>query len=59
MWLLVETWPITFSVYEARRRPLKLGIHLDILAALDGAVTPQELGQALRRYVSNHVFYVG
>jgi sRNA-binding protein len=40
-------------VWERRRRPLKLGIHTDILAVLDGAVTPRELSRALRRYVSN------
>jgi sRNA-binding protein len=38
--LLAERWPITFSVYEA----------------LNGAVAPQELGQALRRYVGNAVY---
>jgi ProP effector len=51
--LLAETWPACFSVYERRRRPLALGIHHGILAALDGAVTPQELRRALRFYVGN------
>jgi sRNA-binding protein len=38
-------------VYEQRRRPLKLGIHRDILAVLEGIVTVQELRSALRCYV--------
>jgi ProQ/FINO family len=48
--LLAETWPACFSVYERRRRPLKPGIHRDILAALDGATTSQELRRALGLY---------
>jgi ProP effector len=51
--LLVECFPRCFAVYENRRRPLKLGIHNDILTVMDGAITPQELSQALRCYVSN------
>jgi ProP effector len=51
--LLAERWPACFSVFEQRRRPMKLDIHRDILAALDGAVTPVELGRAMRFYVGN------
>ena len=51
--LLAERWPHCFSVYERRRRPLKLGIHLEILAALDGVITAHELSIALRSYVHN------
>jgi sRNA-binding protein len=54
--LLAEQFPKCFSVFEGRRRPLKIGIHHDVLAALDGAVTPQELGRALRVYVVNRVY---
>jgi sRNA-binding protein len=54
--LLAETWPATFSIYENRRRPLKIGIHREILAALDGAITGAELSLALRVYVSNKVY---
>ena len=54
--LLAERFPACFSVYENRRRPLKIGIHLDILAALDGAVTPDELALALRCYVANRIY---
>ena len=54
--LLVETWPKCFSIYEARRRPLKIGIHNDIVAALDGAVTSAELSRALGAYTANAVY---
>jgi hypothetical protein len=54
--LLAERWPATFSMYDNRRRPLKIGVHLEILAALDGAVTADELSIALRYYVSNRVY---
>jgi sRNA-binding protein len=54
--LLAETWPACFSVYEGRRRPLKLGIHHGILAVLDGAITPRELKNALRHYVGNRCY---
>jgi ProP effector len=50
---LAERWPKCFSVFERRRRPLKLKIHLDILAALDGAVTPAELSLAMALYTHN------
>jgi ProP effector len=54
--LLAVRWPKTFSVYEARRRPLKIGIHGDILAALDGGITPDELKLALAHYCRNPVY---
>jgi sRNA-binding protein len=54
--LLAETFPRCFSVYEGRRRPLKIGIHKDILAAVDGALTLPELSKALGAYCSNHVY---
>jgi sRNA-binding protein len=54
--LLVARWPSAFSIYEARRRPLKVGIHLDVLAALGDAVTPDALGLALKVYVANRVY---
>jgi hypothetical protein len=50
--LLAETFPLAFSIYEARRRPLKVGIHLDILKALDGAITPIELGRRVELHHS-------
>ena len=51
---LAGMWPACFSVYERRRRPLKLGIHHDVLAALGDTVTPQALRQALSRYCDNN-----
>jgi ProP effector len=51
--LLTEMFPKAFFIYERRRRPLKLGIHLDVLAAMNGAITPVELNHALRCYTSN------
>jgi ProP effector len=54
--LLAERWPRCFFIYERRRRPLKIGIHLDILATLDSAVTEIELGTALACYVANRCY---
>ena len=51
--LLCRRFPNCFAMLESRRRPLKLGIHDDILAALGDQVDPTQLGQALRIYVSN------
>jgi ProP effector len=47
---------IALSVYQGRRRPLKLKIHLDIQAAPDGAITPAELSRALGIYCSNEAY---
>jgi len=54
--LLAETFPKCFSIYEGRRRPLKIGIRLDIQAALDGTITPTELHRALGVYCSNPAY---
>jgi ProP effector len=54
--LLAEQFPKCFAVYAARRKPLKLGIHNDIIAALDGAMTAQEIRQTLRFYTGNVVY---
>jgi sRNA-binding protein len=51
--LLCEQFPTCFIRFEQRRRPLKIGIHLDLMTALAGAVTPVELGRALRIYTNN------
>ena len=45
---LTESYPGTFSVWERRRRPLKVGIGDDILAG--GTFTRRELGAALGLY---------
>jgi sRNA-binding protein len=54
--LLAETWPAAFSVYEARRKPLAVGIHEPLLEALAGAVEPPELGRALGAYTCNAAY---
>jgi ProP effector len=51
--LLAERYPQTFALYEQRRRPLKLKIHLDLAAALDGAFTWRELRNALHAYANS------
>jgi ProP effector len=48
--LLAERFPKCFAVYQARRRPLKLGIHKDVVAVLD--IDAAALSEALRCYVS-------
>jgi ProP effector len=59
--LLAKMWPKCFSVYEGRRRPLKVGIKQDILAALAKAAPVSKpvrdrIAVALRSYVSNRVY---
>ena len=54
--LLAERWPAAFAIHEKRRRPLKIGIHLEIISALDGAITRVELSRALGCYVANDVY---
>jgi ProP effector len=54
--LLAKTFPKCFSVFELRRRPLKLRIDLDIAAALAGAITPVELNKALGVYCANQIY---
>jgi ProP effector len=51
--ILAERFPATFFVFEQRRRPLKLGIHLDVLAALGDAITPEGCAAAMRAYCAN------
>src|SRR5258707_14705550 len=51
--ILAEWFPSAFFVYGRRRRPLKFGIHTDILERTAGAIEPKELAGALRFYVGN------
>src|ERR1700722_11139671 len=51
--LFAQRWPRAFAVRESQRRPLKVGIQADLLAALDGVVTAAELGDALGSYTGN------
>jgi ProP effector len=47
---LAEAYPRCFFVWEQRRRPLKIGIHCDLLAATI-AFSPGELNVGLKYYV--------
>ena len=51
--VLCREFPKCFVMFERRRRPLKLGIHLDIIAALGERIDRRLLRQALRFYTSN------
>ena len=53
---LAGRFPACFHVYQGRRKPLKIGIHEDIRAALNGEIAPEDLGASLRRYTSNDVY---
>jgi ProP effector len=54
--LLAEAFPKASAVFEQRRRPLKVGIRLDLLARLNGALTEIELRQVLRAYTANGAY---
>ena len=54
--LLAQRWPRAFAIRESQRRPLKVGIHADVLAALDGAVSAAELGSALGHYTKGAAY---
>jgi sRNA-binding protein len=54
--LLCAQFPRCFFHDEARRQPLKVGIHNDVLLALGDAVTPSELARALQIYVNNRIY---
>src|SRR5215831_8978633 len=54
---LAARWPQAFWVLETRRRPLKLGIHLDIMAAR--GFSEPELRAALRAYTVNVAYRRG
>ena len=49
--LLCERFPKTFSRYDPR--PLKIGVHAELLAALAGTIEPRDLKSALPAYTSN------
>jgi ProP effector len=51
--VLAERFPAAFAVNPCYRQPLKLGIHLDILAQLSDTIAPRDLSDALRIYVGN------
>jgi ProP effector len=51
--ILAERFPACFAVNPSYRRPLKLGIHVDILAQLSNTIEPRDLSAALRIYTAN------
>jgi sRNA-binding protein len=51
---LEELYPKTFFMLEERRRPIKQGIHLDILAEHPDIGDRRDLGLAMQFYVCNH-----
>jgi ProP effector len=48
--LLADKYPACFAMLETRRRPLKVDIHIDLAASLNGAMKPSDLHNALRIY---------
>lgn len=50
--LLAEAFPFAFAVYERRRKPLKIGIHVDI-AKRCTAMSASEISAALGAYCAN------
>jgi ProP effector len=51
--ILAKRFPAAFAINPSYRRPLKLGIHRDILAQLGDIIAPRDLSVALRIYVGN------
>ena len=48
--LLCARFPLCFAMYEAKRRPLKLRIDLELLAVLGDEIEPRQLSRALGVY---------
>src|SRR5262249_44611533 len=51
--VLAERFPACFAVNPKYRQPLKLNIHVDILAQLGDTIAPRDLSDGLRLYVNN------
>lgn len=51
--VLAELFPKCFALFEQRRKPLKIGIREDVIAALNGAASPKEISLALAIYCGN------
>jgi sRNA-binding protein len=52
--VLAAKFPKCFAVPDTRRRPLKVGIDADLLAALGGTIPRTDLFRALAMYCSSH-----
>jgi ProP effector len=57
--VLAAKFPKCFAVPDTRRRPLKVGIDADLLAALDGTIRRTELIRALAMYCSSEGYLEG
>src|SRR4029077_16911409 len=57
--VLAAKFPKCVAVPDARRRPLKVGIDADLLAALGGAIRRTELIRALAMYCSSEGYLEG
>ena len=51
--LLCMRFPKCFVLFERKRVPLKIAIHIDIIAVLGEQIDRKLLGQALKYYTSN------
>jgi ProP effector len=56
---LAAKFPKCFAVPDTRRRPLKVGIDADLLAALGGSIRRTELIRALAMYCSSEGYLAG
>jgi sRNA-binding protein len=54
--LFADRWPNCFAVYEKNRKPLKIGIDKEVLAALAGEIAVGDVLAALRIYTGNKVY---
>jgi ProP effector len=55
---LIDLWPACFEARPHKRRPLKIGIDLDVLARTD-AISPLMLSHTLARYTTNEGYLWG
>jgi sRNA-binding protein len=53
--MLCEKFPGCFVMYEQRRRPLALGIHREVAAAMP-TLTKEQISAAMRSYVGNEFY---
>jgi len=54
---LAERFPAAFAIYARRRKPLKIGVFDDLLAATAGSIPPAELKDALRAYCRSYGYF--
>jgi ProP effector len=53
--MLCQKFPAAFVMFEQRRKPLALGIHREILAAMP-MLAAEQIGAAMRLYVANEFY---